>query len=137
MSVQDLAKLIIDYRQREKISQSEFARLCDLSAGTIGKLELMAVKPDTETLLKLSKVLQRTPEELLRIYQGLPPNLGEERKHSLPYEIYNIAAECGLDWKKLSPEGRETLIAALKLVIKMEKERQALQSPRAKERARR
>src|ERR1700741_2824188 len=98
MSVQDLAKLIIDYRQREKISQSEFARLCDLSAGTIGKLELMAVKPDTETLLKLSKVLQRTPEELLRIYQGLPPHLGEEKKHSLPHEIRTIAADAGLDW---------------------------------------
>lgn len=137
MSVQDLAKLIIDYRQREKISQSEFARLCDLSAGTIGKLELMAVKPDTETLIKLSRVLNRTPEELLRIYQGLPPHLGEEKKHSLPYEIRMIATESGIDWKNLSIEGREAIIAALRLVIKAEKERRTLQAPKPKEKVRR
>ena len=137
MSVQDLAKLIIDYRQKEKISQSEFARLCDLSAGTIGKLELMAVKPDTETLIKLSKVLSRTPEELLRIYQGLPPHLGEEKKYSLPYEIRAIASDCGMDWKNLSEEGKETLISSFRLIIKMEKERQVLQAQKARAKARR
>lgn len=123
MSVQDIANLIIEKRKKERISQSEFGRICGLSAGTIGKLELAAVKPDTETLIKLAKGLKMRPEELLRIYQGLPPQDSEETAQVLPYEIRMVAAEGDLDWRQMSEEGKEAIRSAIRLVAKVEKER--------------
>lgn len=123
MSVQDIAALIMEKRKKERISQSEFGRICGLSAGTIGKLELAAVKPDTETLIKLAQGLKMRPEELLRIYQGLPPESEKDNSHSLPYEIRMIAADGDLDWRHLSQESKEAITNAIRLVAKIEKER--------------
>lgn len=129
MSVQDIASLIMETRKKNRISQSEFGRICSLSAGTIGKLELAAVKPDTETLIKLAHGLKMRPEELLRIYQGLPPESEKDNAHSLPYEIRMIAADGDLDWRHLSPESREAITSAIRLVARIEKERAKHQLP--------
>src|SRR5437667_12736004 len=90
MSTVDLAQMIMEQRRRSNLSQSGFARLCGVSVGTIGKLEMGSARPDTRTLIKLAHGLGTSPEQLLQLYQGLPSLRKPIRRGSLIYRLSQL-----------------------------------------------
>lgn len=123
MSSEDLAKLIQERRQRDRLSQSALARLCGVSAGTIGKLEARTAKPDTRTLIRLARGLGISPEELLRLYRGLPAHGQPIRRGSLTYRLAQLFREEAISWSQLDEALRNHFCDCLRLVIALERQR--------------
>ena len=60
-----LIKNIKKYRSARKISQAEFAELCNVSTGTIGNIECGIAKPSFDLIITMANVLGVQPARLL------------------------------------------------------------------------
>lgn len=62
----EICKKIREIRKSMKLTQSQFAELCDLSEDSIGKIEREVTIPTIETLQKIASSLNRPVEVFLK-----------------------------------------------------------------------
>ena len=65
----EICKKIREIRKSMKLTQSQFAEICNLSEDSIGKIERCVTIPTIETLYKIAKNLKMPVENMLPSYK--------------------------------------------------------------------
>lgn len=69
---------IKEYRRKKGISQSELAKMVNISTGAIGHYEIGAREPNLETITKIAIVLDVNPTDLID-FKKIIDKLGKEQ----------------------------------------------------------
>lgn len=87
---QEFISNIKRFRNERKMSQAEFAELCNVSTGTIGNIECGLSKPSFDLLLKMADVFGVHPSTLLSEKENPSLNFNVSEEHSTLIKIYRM-----------------------------------------------
>ncbi|MBM7586262.1 transcriptional regulator with XRE-family HTH domain [Bacillus pakistanensis] len=116
---------LLQYRKQRKMSQQELALKTRLGSQTIEKYESGLQLPDTQTILKLSTVLDIPASELLeKEYQDSPPLHLDPEIEQLVNEIGTKKAKLIL--RKAKEFSEEDFLRVMQMLYKIKYEEKSL-----------